>query len=77
MKNLTITYGGLELVNTEVDECQFTDTDTQVSIVGKFKRAAPAAGGGLSAIADLLVNASKTKTEQRKRELTEDAADDD
>jgi len=67
MKTLTITYNGVELFTGQVEEITFTHSDGKVSVGGKFTKGSE--GRGLSGLADVLVQASKNKTEQRVREV--------
>jgi len=76
MPRLTIRYGDLVLHDGEVEEMQFTDSATHVSVSGKVAAAAkPASAAGLL---DLLAGARKTNTqkmvEERRRELKAEQA---
>lgn len=70
MKVLTITYNGTTIFDGPVEEFAWQDSAQQVSAVGKLKRQAAPAGGGLL---DLLAGARKERTaalaEERKQEL--------
>lgn len=88
MPVLTIIYGDLPIFSGEVDSFGWTDVPGQsVTVTGQLAKP-KAAGGGLSAIADMIAQASKAKTAEKRRELSqsvetethsetaEDAADD-
>lgn len=61
MPTLRITYRDLEIFSGEVDGFTWDDTEGQVQVSGRIKRANT--GGGLGAIADLITAASRKKTE--------------
>ena len=84
---LRITYGDLELFNGDVEAFRWDDVPGK-SVTVTAQLAAPKAksGNGLGAIADMIAQASKAKTAEKRRELAqsadtnpetvEDAADD-
>lgn len=86
MAVLTITYAGLTLFDGEVDGFRWDDVPGQsVTVTGQLAKPKAAAAGGLSSIVDMLAQASKAKTAEKRRELAqtetetdieEDAADD-
>lgn len=69
MKRLTVTYGGLTLVDSDVAEFGWQDSEGQVIVNAKWKseKAAPAGGG----LGDLISNLSRQRTQSvvdRKRQ---------
>lgn len=86
MSALTITYAGMTLFDGEVSAFRWDDVPgDSVTVTAQLaKPKTTAAGGGLSSIVDMLAQASKAKTDQKRRELAqpettpetvEDAAD--
>jgi hypothetical protein len=84
---LTITYAGLTLFDGEVEGFRWDDVPGQsVTVTGQLAKPKAAGGGGLSAVVDMIAQASKAKTAEKRRELAqsadtnpetvEDAADD-
>lgn len=79
MKRLTISYNGAVLFDGEVEELSWQDAAHQVSVAGKLKapagarQSAPASGGAVGGIMDLLAGVSKARTaeavKERKQEL--------
>lgn len=61
MKNLTITYGEITLFCGDVDELVWSDSEHQVAVTGRRKKAA--AGGAISGIGELLARAGKAKAQ--------------
>ena len=61
MPTLRITYRDLEIFSGEVDGFTWDDTEGNVAVTGRIKRATT--GGGLGAIADMITAASRKKTE--------------
>lgn len=86
MSRLTVTYAGLTLFDGEVEGFRWDDVPgSSVTVTGQLAKPKAAAAGGLSSIVDMLAQASKAKTDQKRRELAqtdpetdieEDAADD-
>lgn len=89
MPVLTITYSGMTLFSGEVDGFRWDDLPGEsVMVTGQLAKPKASSGGGLSAIADMITQASKAKTAAKHRELSqsvetethseiaEDAADD-
>lgn len=84
MPNLFIKYGDLVLHDGDVSELQFSDSPSQVSVVGKSgvgKSARPAAATAVTGkgLMDLLAGARKAQTaaqvEVRREELREERAE--
>ena len=61
MKTLTITYAGVRIFDGPVDEFQWIDTETGVTVTGKTKPPARPAGGGLL---ELLTSAAASRRPQ-------------
>ena len=88
MSSLTITYAGMTIFDGEVSAFRWDDVPgDSVTVTAQLAKPKSAAGaGGLSTIVDLFAQASKAKTAEKRRELTEqtettteiaeDAADD-
>ena len=87
MPVLTIIYGDLPIFSGEVDSFGWTDVPGQsVTVTGQLAKPKAGGGGGLSAVVDMIAQASKAKTAEKRRELAqsadtnpetvEDAADD-
>lgn len=89
MPILTVTYNGLAIFNGEVAGFRWDDLPGQsVTVTAQVAKPKAASAGGLSAIADIIAQASKAKTAEKRRELsqaaeadinsdnTEEAADD-
>lgn len=72
MSTLTITYAGMTLFDGEVSAFRWDDVPGQsVTVTGQMAKPKTANTGGLSAIADLIAQASKAKTTEKRRELTQ------
>lgn len=59
MKNLKIVYNGMVLFDGDVEEFQWSDSDSTVTATGKSKRANGSSGNFF----DMLVGARKQQTE--------------
>lgn len=70
MKRLTIIYNDLTVFDADVDEFQWQDTDTSVSVVGKTKTAGKSSSAGLL---DMITQVSRKRTDavvqEKKLEL--------
>jgi len=85
VKRLTITYDDVTLVDVDVEEFGWQDTDGQVAVTGKWRPVKPSAAAG-SGLLDLISSASRQRTQSmadRKRSerdaeqtVIEEAADD-
>lgn len=70
MPILTITYGDLTLFSGETEALRWDDCPGQsITVTGQLAKAKAASGGGLSAIADMIAQASKAKTAEKRRAL--------
>lgn len=76
MPVLTITYGDLTLFDGDVAGIRFEDTPGHsVTVTGQMAKEKTSGGGGLSAVVDMLAQASKAKTEEKRRLLAEHATE--
>lgn len=72
MSVLKIEYAGLCIFEGEVESFGWTDIPGQsVTVTGQIAKSKTASSGGLSAIADLIAQASKAKTTEKRRELAQ------
>jgi hypothetical protein len=66
---LRIIYGDIPLFEGEVDAFRWDDVPGQsVTVTGQISKAK--AGGGLTALTDMLTAASRQRTEAKRAELT-------
>ena len=73
MSSLSITYAGMTLFDGEVSAFRWDDVPgDSVTVTAQLAKPKAAAGaGGLSSIVDLFAQASKAKTDQKRRELAQ------
>lgn len=74
MKKLTITYGGLTLVDTDVSDFSWQDGEGQVQVSARWKAAKPAASSG-GGILDLISSVSKQRTQAVVEKKRQEAAE--
>lgn len=73
MPILTITYGDLELFSGDVEAFRWDDVPGKsVTVTAQLTAPKAKSAGGLGAIADMIAQASKAKTAEKRRELTTD-----
>lgn len=62
MKHLKVEYNGLTLFDAEVEELQWADGPSGVTVNGKLPKPTPAPGAGVSGLLEKIVGASKQQT---------------
>lgn len=71
MSRLTITYAGLTLFDGEVEGFRWDDVPgSSVTVTGQLAKAKTSGGSGLSSIVDMIAQASKAKTAEKRQQLT-------
>ena len=72
MPTLRITYGDLELFNDEVEAFRWDDVPGKsVTVTAQLPAPKTKSGNSLGTIADIIAQASKAKTTEKRRELTQ------
>lgn len=71
MRVLKIEYNGMTLFDGEVSELQWSDGAGGVTVHGKVGGQKPSGAG----ILEMITNASKQKTEEKRKELVDSAGE--
>lgn len=70
-RELVITYNGIELHRGDVTKMTWTDSDSVIAVTAEIAKAA-ATAPNFGKIADVIAQASRQKTMQRKQQLEAD-----